>query len=117
MFISSLNLFLIILISIISGQQLNNKPQQKIPEIDPNHFQPSLIPCYQNNNPNFPQKCLPHFINVVYNLNFEVTNTCGIYSPTNFCMQTGHRLNKYCDVCDINIPQKAHLPKYLTGYF
>uniref|UniRef100_A0A915LRW6 Uncharacterized protein n=1 Tax=Meloidogyne javanica TaxID=6303 RepID=A0A915LRW6_MELJA len=29
-------------------------------------------------------------------------------------MQTGQRSNKYCDVCDINIPQKAHLTKYLT---
>uniref|UniRef100_A0A914N519 Uncharacterized protein n=1 Tax=Meloidogyne incognita TaxID=6306 RepID=A0A914N519_MELIC len=111
MFTSSILFLIIISISIINGQ---HKPKQKIPEIDPNHFQPSLIPCYQNNNKNFPQKCFPHFINVVYNLNFEVTNTCGIYSPTNFCMQTGQRSNKYCDVCDINIPQKAHLPKYLT---
>ena len=69
---TSFNLFLII-ISIINGHQLT-KPKQKIPEIDPNHFQPSLIPCYQNNNKNFPQKCFPHFINVVYNLNFEVFN-------------------------------------------
>nr|CAD2172703.1 unnamed protein product [Meloidogyne enterolobii] len=114
---TNLLLFILIFISIqnliINGQL--NRPEPKVPHVDPHHYQPSLSACYDEFKR--PQRCVPDFINVAFNLEVEATNTCGVRAPTRFCVQTGHMgSNKVCDVCDVRVPQLAHSPIYLTDF-
>ncbi|KAF7633113.1 hypothetical protein Mgra_00007475 [Meloidogyne graminicola] len=106
-------LIYLLFISTINGQL--NRPEPRVPHIDPTHYQPSRSSCYDENGA--PQRCVPDFINVAFNLEVEVTNTCGVRAPTRFCVQTGHMgSNKVCDVCDSRVPQLTHSPIYLTDF-
>uniref|UniRef100_A0A0N5AHT3 Laminin EGF-like domain-containing protein n=1 Tax=Syphacia muris TaxID=451379 RepID=A0A0N5AHT3_9BILA len=103
-------LLLIELIYLTSSQ-----PAEQIPSIDPNHHIQSNNPCYDEFKR--PQRCVPDFINAAFNLDVEVTNTCGIESPTHFCVQSGHSgMKKVCDICDDRIQELRHPAKYLTDF-
>ena len=39
--------------------------------------------------------------------------TCGIKSPSDYCIQT-HGIYRECDRCDATSEEKAHKPEYLT---
>jgi laminin gamma 1 len=99
--------------AIVLGQ-----PAERMPSVDPNHYQPSTNPCYDSTGA--PQRCVPDFINVAFNLNVDVTNTCGTSQPTRFCVQSGHMghvgIRKVCDICDARVPAFAHPPSYLTDF-
>uniref|UniRef100_A0A914HV37 Laminin-like protein lam-2 n=1 Tax=Globodera rostochiensis TaxID=31243 RepID=A0A914HV37_GLORO len=94
------------------------QPAEKTPSIDPAHYQPSQSACYDERSQ--PQRCVPDFINVAFNLEVEVTNTCGVRQPTRFCVQTGHigmgQTSKVCDVCDARVPAFAHPASHLTDF-
>ncbi|XP_014601707.1 PREDICTED: laminin subunit gamma-1 isoform X1 [Polistes canadensis] len=45
-----------------------------------------------------PQRCIPPFENAAFNVQMEVTNTCGEERPTEFCKQTGIQRH-YCEIC------------------
>ncbi|KRZ22086.1 Laminin-like protein lam-2 [Trichinella pseudospiralis] len=63
------------------------------------------------------QRCVPEFINAAFNRPVEVTNTCGLSRPVEFCVQTGHSgMNKVCDVCDARVSSQAHPSFYLTDF-
>uniref|UniRef100_A0A915EBL9 Laminin N-terminal domain-containing protein n=1 Tax=Ditylenchus dipsaci TaxID=166011 RepID=A0A915EBL9_9BILA len=70
------------------------QPAEREPKYDPNHYRPSDNPCYDERNQ--PQRCVPDFINAAFNLEVEVTNTCGERQPTRFCVQTGHMVLRRC---------------------
>ncbi|VDM21806.1 unnamed protein product [Wuchereria bancrofti] len=55
------------------------QPAEQNPSIDPNHHIPGSSPCYDDMN--IPQRCVPDFINAAFNLQVEVTNTCGVNGP------------------------------------
>lgn len=83
------------------------QPAEREPQFDPNHYRPSDNPCYDERN--VPQRCVPDFINAAFNLEVEVTNTCGVRQPTRFCVQTGHMgIKKVCDVCDARVPVSVY---------
>lgn len=93
----------------------SSQPAEQIPSIDPNHHIQSNNPCYDEFDK--PQRCVPDFINAAFNLQVEVTNTCGVRSPTHFCVQTGHSgIRKVCDVCDDRVEGLRHPAKYLTDF-
>ncbi|KAI1706360.1 laminin EGF domain-containing protein [Ditylenchus destructor] len=98
------------LLFLISAQ-----PNPRDPPYDPHHYLPSDNPCYDDNGN--PQRCVPDFINAAFNLEVEVTNTCGERQPTRFCVQTGHMgVRKNCDVCDARQTVFAHPASYLTDF-
>ncbi|VDN56935.1 unnamed protein product [Dracunculus medinensis] len=91
------------------------QPAQQTPSIDPHHHIPGSSPCYDDMN--LPQRCVPDFINAAFNLQVEVTNTCGVIRPTRFCVQSGHSgVRKVCDICDSRDESIAHPPSYLTDF-
>lgn len=61
-------LIYLLFISTINGQL--NRPEPRVPHIDPTHYQPSRSSCYDENGA--PQRCVPDFINVAFNLEVEV---------------------------------------------
>uniref|UniRef100_A0A158R623 Laminin subunit gamma-1 n=1 Tax=Syphacia muris TaxID=451379 RepID=A0A158R623_9BILA len=112
MFVINLRILLIVLGLLRCGY---SQPAELIPSIDPNHHIQSNNPCYDEFKK--PQRCVPDFINAAFNLEVEVTNTCGVLSPTRFCVQSGHSgMKKVCDVCDDRIPGSRHPAKYLTDF-
>uniref|UniRef100_A0A914RI63 Laminin N-terminal domain-containing protein n=1 Tax=Parascaris equorum TaxID=6256 RepID=A0A914RI63_PAREQ len=67
------------------------------------HSRTGNNPCYDDTG--LPQRCVPDFINAAFNLQVEVTNTCGVDGPTSFCVQSGHSgIRKVCDICDNRVP-------------
>ncbi|VDP04556.1 unnamed protein product [Soboliphyme baturini] len=71
--------------------------------------------CYDENGA--PQRCVPEFVNAAFNRVVEVTNTCGVTRPTEYCVQTGHSgMTKLCDVCDARVPSLSHPSAYLTDF-
>ncbi|XP_071512701.1 laminin subunit gamma-1 isoform X2 [Panulirus ornatus] len=63
------------------------------------------------------QKCVPEFVNAAFNLPVEVTNTCGVARPQQYCLQTGgYGSKKACEMCNANLAQLAHPPRYLTDF-
>ncbi|CAM1303920.1 LAMC3 (predicted), partial [Pycnogonum litorale] len=74
----------------------------------------SRSPCYDQFNR--AQRCVPEFVNAAFNIEVEVTNTCG-NPPTEYCLQTGVTgPKKSCEICDSRIPQFGHPPSYLTDF-
>jgi hypothetical protein len=100
--------------AIVLGQ-----PAERMPSVDPNHYQPSTNPCYDSTGA--PQRCVPDFINVAFNLNVDVTNTCGTSQPTRFCVQSGHMghvgIRKVCDICDARVPVSIPFFCKKSSYF
>ncbi|KAL3115483.1 hypothetical protein niasHT_016607 [Heterodera trifolii] len=98
--------------------ELAAQPDEKTPSVKPHHYKPSQSSCYDERTQ--PQRCVPDFINVAFNLEVEVTNTCGVRQPTRFCVQTGHigkgQTSNVCDVCDARVPAFAHPASYLTDF-
>ncbi|MCP9257374.1 Laminin-like protein lam-2 [Dirofilaria immitis] len=91
------------------------QPAEQSPSIDPHHHIPGSSPCYDDMN--IPQRCVPDFINAAFNLQVEVTNTCGLNGPISYCVQTGHSgVRKVCDICDSRVEAYAHPPAYLTDF-
>ncbi|VDM59180.1 unnamed protein product, partial [Angiostrongylus costaricensis] len=73
-------------------------------------------PCYDRETL-APQRCVPDFINAAFNLEVEVTNTCGVRYPTKFCVQSGHSgLRSECDTCDARHPAFEHPARFLTDF-
>ncbi|KAE9553294.1 hypothetical protein FO519_003507 [Halicephalobus sp. NKZ332] len=107
---------LLFLFLIIEGTR--SQPAERIPSVDPNHYQPSNNPCTEVNG--IPQRCVPDFINVGFNLKVDVSNTCGTREPTRFCVQSGAMghmgMKKVCDICDARVPAYAHPSEYLTDF-
>ena len=76
-----------------------------------------MIPCYDRYDN--AQRCMPPFVNAAFNLPVESTNTCGVTTPTEFCVQTqiaGPRQSKSCAVCDARDRARSHPPSYLTDF-
>uniref|UniRef100_A0AC34FDC5 Uncharacterized protein n=1 Tax=Panagrolaimus sp. ES5 TaxID=591445 RepID=A0AC34FDC5_9BILA len=99
--------------AIVLGQ-----PAEKMPSVDPDHYQPSNNSCYDSTGA--PQKCIPDFINVAFNLNVDVTNTCGTTQPTIFYkfqhVPNDMIVHTVRDMCDARDPALAHPPSYLTDF-
>uniref|UniRef100_A0A914ZML2 Laminin-like protein lam-2 n=1 Tax=Parascaris univalens TaxID=6257 RepID=A0A914ZML2_PARUN len=96
-------------------RRTSGQPAEQTPSVDPNHYIPGNNPCYDDTG--LPQRCVPDFINAAFNLQVEVTNTCGVDGPTSFCVQSGHSgIRKVCDICDNRVPAYAHPPAYLTDF-
>ena len=75
----------------------------------------SSMPCYDSNGK--AQRCQPPFVNPAYDRVFEVTNTCGMSEPKQYCVQTGKTgARKYCNVCDNSDPRRKHPPEYLSDF-
>lgn len=63
------------------------------------------------------QRCIPEFENAAFNVEVEVTNTCGESGPTEFCIQTGaYGGKKSCEICRQDDPASAHPARYLTDF-
>lgn len=75
--------------------------------------QPS-VPCYDESNR--PQRCQPPFVNAAYGRLVEATNTCGLSSEIEYCLQTGVTgARKYCYLCNDKDGFK-HPASYLTDF-
>ncbi|KAK4289337.1 hypothetical protein Pmani_037676 [Petrolisthes manimaculis] len=62
-------------------------------------------------------RCVPEFVNAAFNRPVEVTNTCGVERPQEYCLQTGgYGSKKACEMCNAFIPALAHPPHYLTDF-
>ncbi|KHJ43700.1 laminin EGF-like protein [Trichuris suis] len=84
-------------------------------QLDFDEYPQSSGLCYDENG--VAQRCVPEFVNAAFNRPVEVTNTCGVSRPIEFCVQTGHSgMSKVCDVCDARVPSQAHPPFYLTDF-
>jgi hypothetical protein len=68
MFITTNLLFIFFIQYFINGQI--HRPEPKVPHVDPHHYQPSRSSCYDDQGK--PQRCVPDFINVAFNLEVEV---------------------------------------------
>lgn len=85
------------------------------------------------------RKCMPDFINAAFGLKITVSNTCGVRSITEYCVQTNaygsklsgqsnsetsdsssndflSRVNSRCQKCDAADPRFAHPADYLNDY-
>uniref|UniRef100_A0A0P4W2M2 Laminin subunit gamma-1 n=1 Tax=Scylla olivacea TaxID=85551 RepID=A0A0P4W2M2_SCYOL len=63
------------------------------------------------------QKCVPEFVNAAFGRPVDVTNTCGVERPQEYCLQTGgYGSKKACEVCNAYQPELAHPPHYLTDF-
>ncbi|XP_050698804.1 laminin subunit gamma-1-like isoform X2 [Eriocheir sinensis] len=63
------------------------------------------------------QKCVPEFVNAAFGRPVDVTNTCGVDRPQEYCLQTGgYGSQKACEVCNAYVPALAHPPHYLTDF-
>ena len=72
-------------------------------------------PCYDRYNR--PQRCEPPFVNAAFGKAMDVTNTCGVTSPTEYCLQTGKTgARKSCYICDDRDQSLRHPPEYLTDF-
>lgn len=71
--------------------------------------------CYANDGS--PQRCIPEFVNAAFQRPVEATNTCGVSSPVEYCLQTGHTgMPASCHWCDARDPTRSHPPAYLTDF-
>ncbi|KAE9415582.1 hypothetical protein Angca_009987, partial [Angiostrongylus cantonensis] len=102
--------------SILLLRYGSTQNSQLIPTVDPNHYGADGNPCYDRETL-APQRCVPDFINAAFNLEVEVTNTCGVRYPTKFCVQSGHSgLRSECDTCDARHPAFEHPARFLTDF-
>ncbi|KFM82217.1 Laminin subunit gamma-1, partial [Stegodyphus mimosarum] len=61
--------------------------------------------------------CTPEFSNAAADRAVEVTNTCGMGRPQEFCRQMGIPWARApCEICDASIPHRAHLPHHMTDF-
>lgn len=90
-------------------------PQTRLDVIEPEVYGRSSR-CY--NELGKAQKCVPEFVNAAYNRPVEVTNTCGVLRPQEYCLQTGgyDGSKKACEICDAYVPELAHPSYYLTDF-
>uniref|UniRef100_A0A915EBM3 Laminin subunit gamma-1 n=1 Tax=Ditylenchus dipsaci TaxID=166011 RepID=A0A915EBM3_9BILA len=96
------------------------QPFQRFPITDPNHHQPSTTgACYVDDE--FGGRSPKGVQKVVQNFGFrpvEVTDSCGLNGPTNYCVQTYHTSSTHrrssCEICDSRIPYLTHPASYLT---
>ncbi|ELU02343.1 hypothetical protein CAPTEDRAFT_45697, partial [Capitella teleta] len=58
-----------------------------------------------------PQRCVPPFKNIAFNLEADATNTCGSEGPEEYCLRSPRQS---CKNCDANDPDKAHPSRYMT---
>ncbi|XP_005111410.3 laminin subunit gamma-1, partial [Aplysia californica] len=73
------------------------------------------VPCYDELNR--PQRCQPPFVNAAYGKLVDATNTCGVTSETEYCLQTGVTgARKYCYSCYDRDAGRRHPPSYLTDF-
>ena len=69
-----------------------------------------------------PQRCVPPFQNIAYNKLIDVTNTCGLNGPQNYCLQIGsgdrgeERDTLECRVCSEGAYATSHSARFLTDF-
>ncbi|XP_046546813.1 LOW QUALITY PROTEIN: laminin subunit gamma-1-like [Haliotis rubra] len=71
--------------------------------------------CYDHQNR--AQRCMPEFVNAAFGLPVDATNTCGVSSTNEYCLQTGVTgATKSCYYCDARRPGYNHPPEFMTDF-
>ena len=75
-------------------------------------------PCYDDQRSDgAAQRCLAEFDNAAFGRRVVASSTCGLPTPSRYCMTTRDRdgrMGRSCYVCDDSEPRLRHPPSYLT---
>ena len=112
-----------VIVPLPSSEQLpklieNNGPSNNQRLNETEKHQRHHTACHDANNR--PQFCKPEFVNAAFNREVEATDTCGLKSPSKYCIRTGEREHHFkitpaqCYVCDATNESLSHPPSFLT---
>lgn len=115
---SSSPLLLLLLLVVVRGRQADAAGIRHLFSASSGASARSTDPCYDDERTDGePQKCLPDFVNAAFGRRVTATSTCGLPTPSRYCMTTRDRdgrVGRSCYVCDDTQTRLRHPTSYLT---